>query len=315
MSKKPEESLRLYIYGPVPSRRLGFSLGIDVIPPKTCTLDCIYCQLGPTSDKTLRRNKYFSPDEILSQIKKKISSGQKVDYITFSGSGEPTLNTNLGKLIREIKKFTTIPVAVLTNGSLFIQKGVRKALMAADLVVPSLDAASQDTFEKINRPCSPLKIEEIINGLRTFRREYKGLMWLEVMLVKGVNDSPDHIQKLKEAISRIEPDKIQLNTVIRPPAERTAHPLNPEELEKIKKIFGKNCEIIAEFDKKAQESLAENLELAILAMVQRRPVTLSDISTSLGRHRNEILKYLNLLLEQGKIQAVVHKDLTYFEPI
>ena len=315
MSKKPEESPRLYIYGPVPSRRLGFSLGIDVIPPKTCTLDCIYCQLGPTSDKTLRRNKYFSPDEILSQIKKKISSGQKVDYITFSGSGEPTLNTNLGKLIREIKKFTTIPVAVLTNGSLFIQKGVRKALMPADLVVPSLDAASQDTFEKINRPCSPLKIEEIINGLRTFRREYKGLMWLEVMLVKGVNDSPDHIQKLKEAISRIEPDKIQLNTVIRPPAERTAHPLNPEELEKIKKIFGKNCEIIAEFDKKAQESLAENLELAILAMVQRRPVTLSDISTSLGRHRNEILKYLNLLLEQGKIQAVVHKDLTYFEPI
>ena len=314
MSKKPEESPRLYIYGPVPSRRLGFSLGIDVIPPKTCTLDCIYCQLGPTSDKTLKRNKYFSPDEILSQIKKKISSGQKVDYITFSGSGEPTLNTILGKLIREIKKFTTIPVAVLTNGSLFSQKDVRKALMAADLVVPSLDAANHDTFEKINRPCSPLKIEEIINGLRTFHREYKGLMWLEVMLVKGVNDSPLHINELKKAISRIRPDKIQLNTVIRPPAKRTALPLSPEELKKIKKVFGKNCEIIAEFDKKAQESLAENLELAILAMVQRRPVTLSDISTSLGRPKNEILKYLNLLLEQGKVRTVFHKGLKYFEP-
>ena len=314
MSKKPEESPSLYIYGPVPSRRLGFSLGIDIIPSKTCTLDCIYCQLGPTTDKTLGRSKYFSPGEILAQIKKKISSGQRVDYITFSGSGEPTLNTNLGKLIREIKKFTTIPVAVLTNSTLFIQRDVRKALRAADLVVPSLDAASQDIFEKINRPCSPLKIEEIIEGLRTFRREYKGIIWLEVMLVKGVNDSPAHINELKEAISRIEPDKIQLNTVIRPPAERTARPLSPEELEKIKKVFGKNCEIIAEFDKKAQESLSGNLELAILAMVQRRPVTLSDISASLGRHKNEILKYLNLLLEQGKVQAVVHKDLTYFEP-
>ena len=314
MSKKPKESPHLYIYGPVPSRRLGFSLGIDIIPSKTCTLDCIYCQLGPTSDKTLGRSKYFSPDEILAQVKKKISSGQRVDYITFSGSGEPTLNTNLGKLIREIKKFTTIPVAVLTNGTLFIRRDVRKALRAADLVVPSLDAASQDIFEKINRPCSPLKIEEIIEGLRTFRREYKGIIWLEVMLVKGVNDSPVHINELKEAISRIEPDKIQLNTVIRPPAERTARPLSPEELEKIKKVFGKNCEIIAEFDKKAQESLSGNLELAILAMVQRRPVTLSDISASLGRHKNEILKYLNLLLEQGKVQAVIHNDLTYFEP-
>lgn len=314
MSKKPEASPRLYIYGPVPSRRLGFSLGIDIIPAKTCTLDCIYCQLGPTSDKTLKRSLYFSAREILAQVKNKISSGQRVDYVTFSGSGEPTLNTNLGKLIREIKKFTTIPVAVLTNGTLFSQKDIRKALMAADLVIPSLDAASQDIFEKINRPCSPLKIEEIIDGLRAFRREYKGIIWLEVMLVKGVNDSPDHIQNLKDAISRINPDKIQLNTVIRPPAERTARPLSPEELEKTKKVFGQNCEIIAEFDKKAQESLAENLESAILAMVQRRPVTLTDISVSLGRHKNEILKYLNLLLEQGKVQAVVHKDLTYFEP-
>ncbi len=314
MSKKPEASPRLYIYGPVPSRRLGFSLGIDIIPSKTCTLDCIYCQLGPTSDKTLERSQYFSPREILAQVKNKISSGQRVDYITFSGSGEPTLNTNLGMLIREIKKFATIPVAVLTNGTLFSQKDVRKALTAADLVVPSLDAASQDIFEKTNRPCSPLKIEEIIEGLRTFRREYKGIIWLEIMLVKGVNDSPDHIQKLKEAVSRINPDKVQLNTVIRPPAERTARPLSPEELEKIKKVFGQNCEIIAEFDKKAQESFAENLELAILAMVQRRPVTLTDISASLGRHKNEILKYLNLLIEQGKVQPVVHKDLTYFEP-
>ncbi len=315
MSIKSEESLPIHIYGPVPSRRLGFSLGIDIIPFKTCTLDCIYCQLGPTAEKTLQRSKYFSSDKILAQIKNEISSGQKVDYITFSGSGEPTLNTLLGKLIREIKKFTTIPVAVLTNGTLFSRKDVRKDLMPADLVVPSLDAASQDIFEKINRPCTPLKIEKIIEGLILFRQEFKGWLWLEIMLVKGMNDSPGHIQKLKEAVSRIKPDKVQLNTVVRPPAEKFAQPLSPEEMKKIRKSFGKKCEIIAEFDKEALRSSQKDLEGSILALIQRRPVTLSDISVSLGRHKSEVIKYIDFLLEERKIRAVIHKGRKYFEPV
>ena len=314
MKARPSKSPLFHVYGPVPSRRLGFSLGIDILPSKTCTLDCIYCQLGPTSDKTLRRRKYYSLEEILAQIKKKISSGQRIDYITFSGSGEPTLNTILGKLIREIKKVTSLPVAVLTNSTLLPRKDTRAALLEADLLAPSLDAATQDIFEKINKPCSPLKIKEVIDSLISFRREFKGLLWLEIMLVKGVNDFPAHINRLKEAVSKINPDKVQLNTVVRPPANKFARPLSPEELEKIKKVFGKNCEIIAEFNKKTQKSLEENLEGAILDMVQRRPVTLSDISTSLGRHKNEILDCLNLLLEEGKVRAVFHKGLKYFEP-
>lgn len=303
----------MHIYGPVPSRRLGFSLGIDIIPFKTCTLDCIYCQLGSTAQKTMQRKEYYSPSEILIQIKEKLASGQRIDTITFSGSGEPTLNNLLGKLIREIKKMSTLPVAVLTNGTLFADKTVRKALMAADFIIPSLDAATQQVFLKTNRPCSPLKIEEIIKGLILFRREFKGSIWLEIMLVKGVNDFPSHIQKLKEAASRIKPDKIQLNTVVRPPAEKSAQPLSPEEMEKIRKAFGKNCEIIAKFDKKALKPLQKDFEGAILAMIQRRPVTLSDISASLGRNKNEVIKYLDILLEEGKIRTVTHKDLTYFE--
>lgn len=303
----------MHIYGPVPSRRLGFSLGIDIIPFKTCTLDCIYCQLGSTAQKTMQRKEYYSPSEILIQIKEKLASGQRIDTITFSGSGEPTLNNLLGKLIREIKKMSTLPVAVLTNGTLFADKTVRKALMAADLIIPSLDAATQQVFLKTNRPCSPLKIEEIIKGLILFRREFKGSIWLEIMLVKGVNDFPSHIQKLKEAASRIKPDKIQLNTVVRPPAEKSAQPLSPEEMEKIRKAFGKNCEIIAKFDKKALKPLQKDFEGAILTMIQRRPVTLSDISASLGRNKNEVIKYLDILLEEGKIRTVTHKDLTYFE--
>lgn len=304
----------MHIYGPVPSRRLGFSLGIDIIPFKTCTLDCIYCQLGPTTQKTIRRREFFSPSEIFSQIKKKLSSGQRIDYITFSGSGEPTLNLALGQLIREIKKITSVPVAVLTNSTLFTRKNVRKVLMAADLVVPSLDAATQDIFFKINRPYKSLKVKEIIYGLSQFRKEFKGSIWLEIMLVKGVNDSLTHIKKLKKAISKIKPDKIQLNTVIRPPAEMFARPLNIKELKKIKNLLEKNCEIIAEFDKKEQIPPSENLEDVILTMIKRRPVTLTDISSSLGKHKNEILKYLNFLLKENKIRPVSHKGLKYYEP-
>jgi len=315
LSKKPEEIPPIHIYGPVPSRRLGFSLGIDIIPFKTCTLDCIYCQLGPTVEKTLQRKEYYSQSEILVQIKEKLASGQRIDTITFSGSGEPTLNKTLGNLIREIKKITPIPVAVLTNSTLFADKTVRNTLMAADLVVPSLDAATQEIFDQINRPCSTLKIQEVIEGLILFRKEFKGSIWLEIMLVKGVNDSPSHIKKLKEAVSRIKPDKIQLNTVVRPPAEKSAQPLSLKEMEKIRKAFGKNCEIIAEFDKKALKSSQKDLEGAILAMIQRRPVTLSDISVSLGRHKSEIIKYLDFLLEEGKVRPVTHKGLKYFEPV
>jgi len=209
---------------------------------------------------------------------------------------------------------TSIPVTVLTNSTLLTDKNVRKALMQADLVIPSLDAATQEVFLKTNRPCSPLHIKEIIDGLVKFRQEFKGRIWLEVMLVKGMNDSLSHIQKLKEAASMIKPDKIQLNTVVRPPAEKSAQPLSHDELEKIKKVFGKNCEIITKFDKRQQTPPQKDLEGTILDMIRRRPVTLSDISVSLGRHANEVIKYLDFLLNEGKIRSVTHKDSKYYEP-
>ena len=263
----------------------------------------------------MRRKEYFPSTEILSQVKKKLSFGQHIDYITFSGSGEPTLNTEIGKLIREIKKITSIPVAVLTNGTLLTRKSVRKALLTADLVAPSLDAATQETFIKINQPHPSLKIDEIIEGLKKFRQEFKGLIWLEIMLVKGANNSPAHLRKLKSTLSEIKPEKIQLNTVIRPPSEKFAQPLSQKELENIKSFFGENCEIIAEFDRKEEILPSENTERTILSMVQRRPVTLSDISASLGIHKNEALKCLNFLLQKGKIRLVIHEGLKYYESI
>lgn len=205
-------------------------------------------------------------------------------------------------------------MAVLTNSSLLYLKSVRKEIQAADLVVPSLDAASQKVFSYINRPYPSLRIEKVIEGLKQFRQQFKGLIWLEVMLVKGVNDSSSHIKKLKEAINDINPDKVQLNTVIRPPAEKFAGALSSKEMEKIRKEIGGKCEIIAQFETKEQKPPSENLEEAILSIIKRRPVTLADMSASLGKHRNEIIKYLNFLLEEGRVKVVSHKGLKYYEP-
>jgi wyosine [tRNA(Phe)-imidazoG37] synthetase (radical SAM superfamily) len=303
----------LHIYGPVPSRRLGYSLGIDILPFKTCSLDCVYCQLGSTRRKTVRREKFFDTETILNQINNVISSGQRIDYITFSGSGEPTLNVSVGKLIREIKKNTPIPVAVLTNSTLISRKNVRDALSHADLVIPSLDAATQKIFAWINRPHPLLKIHQIIAGLKKFRQEFRGKIWLEVLFVKGWNDSPSHIQKLKKAITEINPDRIQINTVVRPPAEKSARPLSSHELEKIRKIFGKKAEIIATFDKTRHIPSSDNIKEAILAMVARRPVTLSDLSKSLGKHKNELIKYCDILLKEDKIKLISHEGKKFFE--
>ena len=303
----------VFIYGPVPSRRLGYSLGIDILPFKTCSLNCIYCQLGTTDKKILRRRKYLDVETILGQIKKRISSAKRIDYITFSGSGEPTLNIHLGKLIREIKKITPIPVAVLTNSTLLSQQSVRDALSHADLVVPSLDAATQDTFVQINRPHSSLKIQQIIEGLKKFRLEFSGQIWLEILLVKGVNDAPSHLKKLKKAIDAIKPDRIHLNTVVRPPAEKAASPLIPEELEKIKAFFGEKAEVVAEFDKIQHGPVSQDLKDAILSMVARRPVTIADISKSLGKHKNELIKYCDILLKEGKIKFILHEGKKFYE--
>lgn len=314
MKQLHNRSKNIYIYGPVPSRRLGYSLGVDILPFKTCTLNCIYCQLGATPKKAQRRKDFFPHNDILKEIDAAIKSGRQIDTITFSGSGEPTLNAGLGNLIRRIKKITKIPVAVLTNSTLLSLKSVRGALKAADLVVPSLDAATQDIFEKINRPPSSLKVNKIIRGLKLFRRDFSGKIWLEIMLVKGVNNSPSQIKEFKNIISVIKPDRVQLNTVVRPPAESRAKPLSREELEGIRRTIGDRVEIIADFDPKLQASASRNINEDICDMAKRRPVTVKDIADSLGCPRGEISNHVNELLAQNKLRRRMHKGKTYYEP-
>jgi wyosine [tRNA(Phe)-imidazoG37] synthetase (radical SAM superfamily) len=305
---------KIHIYGPVPSRRLGFSLGVDILPFKTCSMNCIYCQLGAGSKTTVRRKEYIPADDVLDQIKNALARGPKIEAITFSGSGEPTLHSGIGKIIRQIKKMTKIPIVVLTNSSGLTGKKGREDLLGADIVVPSLDAVTPEVFSRINRPHPRLTVEKIVDGLIKFRQEFAGQLWLEVMLVKGVNDGLGHLKKLKETIGRIKPDRVQLNTVVRPPAERYARPLGHRELEKIKTFLGRDIEIIADFKPKEKRASPENIRSAILATVRRRPVTARDISLSLGKPLEEVSKHLSRLLKEKKVKAAIHKGSTYFKP-
>ena len=301
-----------FVYGPVASRRLGFSLGVDIIPFKTCSLDCVYCQLGSAGRTTTRRGSWFPPGEILGQIKAAVDSGQRIDVITFSGSGEPTLSRDIGRLIRAVKRMTRIPVAVLTNGTLLTRKDVRRDLAAADIVVPSLDAVSAPAFRRVNRPNASLDNRKIIDGLVRFRDDFPGQLRLEVMIVKGVNDAPSDIRTLKAAVARIRPDRIELNTVVRPPAERRARPLGAAAMAKIRAELGPKAEIVASFAARKQAPAAGGLEPAILATLGRRPQTAADIAAALGRHRDEVLKALTSLLVRRRVRKVVHGGRTYF---
>ncbi|MFH1626164.1 MAG: radical SAM protein [Pseudomonadota bacterium] len=301
-----------YIFGPVPSRRLGFSLGVDIVPFKTCTLDCVYCQLGRTAMKTVKRERYATPKDIVDELSCVLDQGQKVDYITLSGSGEPTLNSNIGDIIESIKATVNTPVAVITNGTLLYQERVRNTLYRADLLIPSLDAATQEVFERINRPHHSLNVEKITEGLKTFSREFRGEMWLEIMLVKGFNDHLDEVEKIKAAVSEINPQQIQLNTVVRPPAENCAEELSAEELHKVKSILGEKCSIIGQFKNRKQKTVKMSMKSAIVDLTKRRSVTLSDISNSLGISWPDARKYLKELQEEEVIRAVVRGGQNYY---
>jgi len=301
-----------HVFGPVPSRRLGFSLGVDIIPGKYCTFDCIYCQIGKTTNKEIERKSFFDPLVIINEIIDKTTSIQPIDIITFSGSGEPTLNSDLGMLIRELKKNTEIPVAVITNGSLLYQDEVRKDLLEADVVLPSLDAVSEDIFRYINRPHLLLEIENIIAGMKLFRKEYSKKIWLEVMLIKNINDEPEELKKMKKIVADLGADKIQLNTVTRPPSEESTGKLQDRELTKACKLFGSPCEIICSFEKTTEIPSQAQWTSIILETLRRRPLTLEDIVKTTNMSYFQAKNKLKVMEKQGLIKSYFFDDNVFY---
>ncbi|MFB0525241.1 MAG: radical SAM protein [Phycisphaerae bacterium] len=301
-----------YLYGPVPSRRLGLSLGVDIVPVKVCTLDCIYCQLGRTTEKTIERKDYVSINEVLAELKERLAQGLQADYITISGSGEPTLNSRLGELIDGIKKITDIPVAILTNGTLLYRQDVRADCAKADVVLPSLDAGDEQVFQKVNRPHQDISIEKLISGLCAFRNEFAGQIWLEVFFVEGLNTDAEQIAKIRDAIERIRPDRVQLNTAVRPTAEPNVKAMDAEKLRSIATQLGENCEVVVDFLPRHRGEHIQSKAEDVLSMLKRRPCSLQNICSGLGISRHEALKYISHLQQQGVIHSEEKDGMTFF---
>ncbi|MDI6768920.1 MAG: radical SAM protein [Anaerolineales bacterium] len=296
-----------YVFGPVPSRRLGQSLGIDTIPLKTCNWNCVYCQLGRTRPLTNERREYVPCRDILIELEQalRIHHAGEIDWVTFVGSGEPTLHNGLGWLIRQVKRLTELPVAVITNGALLYQPEVRTELSAADAVLPSLDAGTPDLYRKINRPWPKLTFQRLVDGLGVFRREFTGKLWVEVMLIKDVNDTETALKELSSVVDRIRPDQVHLSLPTRPPAESWVQPAQEEGLQRARAILGQLARVLVPPQAKSEFIETEDLEATLLSIITRHPMPEADLMAGLPAWQPEQVKAALTRLEvRGRAQRV-----------
>jgi wyosine [tRNA(Phe)-imidazoG37] synthetase (radical SAM superfamily) len=307
-----------HIFGPVVSRRLGISLGVDLVTHKICSLDCVYCECGKTTRLTMEPREYVRFSEVKKELDHYLRHNPDPDYITFSGSGEPTLNSSIGRVIEHIKdKTPRTRVAVLTNSTLLFDPKVRQRLLKADLVVPSLDAVSQKMFARMNRPGSRMDAETVVRGIVDFKREYPGQLWLEIFILPGINDNESELLLLKGAIQKIHPDQVQINTLDRPGTVSDLRPATGTELERVIQILDfPKTEIIARVDENLQACIQrEDVKAAIMETVHRRPCTKKDLQQVLGLEKDELDRHIHDLEAQGKIFGQARERGIFFQTI
>ncbi len=290
------------LFGPVPSRRLGVSLGVDLVPHKTCSLDCVYCECGPTTHLTLKRRAYVPVDQVMAELKAYLMQDEKIDHITFSGSGEPTLNDGIGEIIRFLKSdFPRYKVALLTNSTLFDQPDVRRQVKDADVVMASLDAPTQALFDRINRPHVQLDLNAIVDGLAAFRKMYSGRLLLEYFAVKGVNDALQVLKTMKPLVAHIDPDGVLLNTLDRPAAEEWVQPIGSNQLKEISD-FLEDAEIVEYRSAAADRGLRQKDMMArLVATIRRRPYTIQDMSQIMGIETEALQPVLDQLVASNQL--------------
>jgi wyosine [tRNA(Phe)-imidazoG37] synthetase (radical SAM superfamily) len=296
-----------HVYGPVPSRRLGQSLGVDPIPLKTCNWNCVYCQLGRTRPVVNQRAKFIRPGAILDEIASSLQDHEagEIDWITIVGSGEPTLNLGIGWLIRQVQGITSIPVAVITNGSTFYLPEVREELAAANAVLPSLDAGTPDLYRKINRPHPEISFQRHVDGLERFAAEYNGAFWLEVMLLQGLNDTEDALNDLAVMIERIKPDEVHLNLPTRPPVETWVRPSDDEGLLRARAILGKKASVVQPIEGEFDLGEFDDVVDAVVGIIARHPMRQEELESTLNRWASgEVEGALADLKASGKAQVI-----------
>ena len=299
-----------YLFGPVPSRRFGRSLGIDLTPLKTCSLDCVFCQLGRTKVKTVDRDEYVCASDVIEEIETWLASGVEADYLTLSGSGEPTLNTQFGQVLEFLGR-QSIPSALLTNGTLFSLPAVREAASLASVVKISLSAWDQRSFEWVNRPHASLDFKTVYSGLQKFRNAFDGQLWIEVFLLAGMNAMAKDTEKIARLARDLKPDRIHLNTIARPPAEDFAAPVSRTRLEHLAGLFEPAAHIAADFTpRRTSKTIAD--EASILAMLARRPCTMKQVEAAFEMHLNEVSKILGELMRNDRIRANIRDNDVYY---
>ncbi|SUY45947.1 Fe-S oxidoreductase [Clostridium putrefaciens] len=295
-----------YIYGPVPSRRLGMSLGVSPIHKRTCNYSCIYCQLGRTSSMTNFREMYFDLEEIIGEFDYVIENNISFDIVTIVGEGEPTLYLGLGRLIDEIKKRVSKPVAVITNGSFLYDKMVQQEISKADIILPSMDGYDEESFKKINRPYKKIKYEDVYYGLIEFSKIYKGQLWLEIMFMEGINDSNLALKRYSEILKEIEYDRLYLNTPVRPPAESDINIVSNDRMKYISEILG-GISIDLLYSTGFYSEISDDYN-AVISIIKRHPMNQFEIESFLNnRQGSDVINIFDRLKLDKEVAIIKYK--------
>jgi wyosine [tRNA(Phe)-imidazoG37] synthetase (radical SAM superfamily) len=302
-----------YLFGPVPSRRLGRSLGVDLVPFKTCTLDCVFCQLGATPVTTQERRDYVPIADVIAELKDWLRLGNQADFITLSGSGEPTLHSRFGEILEFARQTAAARTALLSNGTTFSLPEVRSAATHADVVKLSLSAWDQASFEKVNRPCAGLAFEQILAGYHDFRRQFRGQLWLEVFLVPGINTSEDNVRRIAGIAAGIQPDRIQLNTAIRPAADTSVGVTPETEVRRLAELFTPRGEVIADYHGNHTSKPPPDAD-AVLALLGRHPSTIADMARTFALSVDQAADLVRVLRNDGRLIGEDKNGQTFFRP-
>ncbi|MDR2850032.1 MAG: radical SAM protein [Verrucomicrobiota bacterium] len=302
-----------HLFGPVPSRRYGRSLGVDLAVPKTCTLNCRFCQLGPTPQTTVERTLAPPMDDILAELRRWLATDTQraeIDFITASGSGEPTLHLRFGDLFRFVRAETASRSLLLTNGSLFHLPDVRRDAALADVVKVSLHAWDQPSFEHVTRPHPALRFDAILDGFRAFRRQFAGRLDLEVFIIPGFNDTDAHAQRIAALAQSFAPDAVTLNTAVRPPADGGLTACPPERLRALAAFFGPAAHAGGAEPPRASGALTAD---ALVALIARHPLSLRALAATFGKTEPDIRACVEPLVRDGRLRLFTSQGEDFVE--
>ncbi len=306
-----------YLFGPIPSRRIGISLGVNVIPAKVCSFDCVYCESGRTTKKTMQREEFFDAKKIIKELKNYLSDNPKLDYITFSGAGEPALYNKIGEIVDFLKKeFPEYKICLITNSSMFVDADFREEIKNIDLIIPSIDAPSQEIFEKINRPLEGIKIKEIIDSIADFSQTFKGKLWIEIFIIEGLNDKKEVLEQFSQILKPIKYEKIQINSLDRPGADKDVQKAKYETLLEVKKVLGEKAQIVSrvEIPPEKRKEIANKEEL-ILKTIKIRPMTEKDVLTMTGLNPFEVGKMLEEMVDKNLLKKEIINNNIFFSSV